>query len=40
LRYGGADLEHVRSIVESEREWYDRTTGICQVLTDEELVRS
>jgi hypothetical protein len=39
LIYAGPDPEHVRTIVESERPWYDRA-GIRHVLTDEELVRS
>lgn len=39
LEYAGPDREHTRAIVESLREWSDRT-GIRRTLTDEELVRS
>jgi hypothetical protein len=39
LVYSGPDPEHVRAIVESERQWYDRS-GIEYTLTDEELLRS
>src|SRR5215469_5490683 len=39
LQYAGPDPAHVRAIVESEREWRDRS-GIEHMLTDEELVRS
>jgi hypothetical protein len=38
LVYAGSDPERVRSIVESERAWRDRS-GIEHTLTDEELVR-
>jgi hypothetical protein len=39
LVYAGDEPEKVQSIVESEREWYDRS-GIAHKLTDAELVRS
>jgi hypothetical protein len=39
LLYAGPEPEHTRAIVESEREWRDRT-GIQHTLTDDELVRS
>jgi hypothetical protein len=39
LLYAGPDPEHVRTIVEGYRTWYDRAS-VAHVLTDEELVRS
>jgi hypothetical protein len=39
LVYVGPDPEHLRGIVEGQREWYDRA-GVLHVLTDEEVVCS
>jgi len=39
LVYTGPDPEHLRRIVEYQREWYDHS-GIRHELTDDELLRS
>jgi hypothetical protein len=39
LLYAGPDAEHVRTLVETKREWYDRA-DVAHLLTDDELVRS
>jgi hypothetical protein len=39
LVYGGDEPEKVQAIVESVRDWYDRS-GIKHTLSDKELVRS